>query len=96
MPLYMISYDIAEQDSAEYEPLWALLNEWKAERVLYSQWVLVSGPKSAMKLADAILAAVPLKQKDRLLVQEVTQDIGWWNLEIPDALATIVFGAARQ
>jgi CRISPR/Cas system-associated endoribonuclease Cas2 len=95
MALYMVSYDIAEQDSSEYDPLWSLLVDWKAHRVQYSQWVLVAAPGSAMRLAEIITEAVPLKDKDRLLVQEVAQDAAWLNLELPDSQAVIVFAAAR-
>jgi hypothetical protein len=50
---------------------------------------------SAMRLVEIITEAVPLKDKDRLLVQEVAQDAAWLNLELPDSQAVIVFAAAR-
>ena len=92
----MISYDIAEQNSSEYDPLWSLLVQLKAQRVLYSQWVVIATSGSATKLADTIAEAVPLKKQDRLLVQEVTQDASWINLELPDSQAVIVLAAARR
>ena len=95
MPLYMVSYDIAEQDAPEYGPLWELLIEWKAHRLLKSQWVFVSSSESATQIADLILTSVPLRVGDRLLVQEVTKNVGWWDLELADPEAIIVLNAAR-
>ncbi len=43
MALYQISYDIAEQDASEYEPLWGFLRQSGALRMLYSQWVIEGG-----------------------------------------------------
>jgi CRISPR/Cas system-associated endoribonuclease Cas2 len=83
LALYLISYDIDEKNSEEYEPLWTLLEKWKAIKVLYSEWVVVAKPNLAQKIANAILQ-LPLKDSDRLLVQEVTQDAAWWNLKISD------------
>ena len=36
MPFYLVSYDIAEKDVFEYEPLWKKLKEIGATRILYS------------------------------------------------------------
>ena len=92
----MVSYDIADQNSSEYDPLWMLLTQWKAQRVLFSQWAVIAASDSATKLAETIAETVSLKNQDRLLVQEVTQDASWINLELPDSQAVIVLAAARR
>lgn len=84
MALYLISYDIDHKHEDEYQPLWDLLEKWKAQKVLFSEWILVAKAGTATKLAEAICNAVSLKPKDRLLVQEVGQDAAWLNLMIKD------------
>lgn len=80
MALFLISYDIAEQDAFEYGPLWAKLKEIQAARILYSEWIAIGN--SASSIYNAI---APLTQKkDRLLVQEVGRDANWDKLMISD------------
>lgn len=80
MPLYLISYDIAEKDAFEYDGLWAKLRQMGAKKILYSEWV-VSG-RSATDIYDEL---APLIQgKDRLLVQGMTQEASWDKLMISD------------
>jgi hypothetical protein len=80
MPLYLISYDIAEKDAFEYGPLWAKLEELGAARILYSEWIVIGD--SASDVYDLI---APLTQKkDRLLVQEMGSDTKWDKVMISD------------
>ena len=80
MPVYLISYDIAEKDAFEYEPLWEKLKEMRATRILYSEWV-VKGDSAT----DLYAELSPLIQpKDRLLVQGITREASWDRLMISD------------
>ena len=82
MALYLISYDIADKDKDEYEALWNKLEELGAEKILYSEWVLVDSVGNATEIYNKI---APLtRQSDRLLVQEVTKDARWDKLLISD------------
>lgn len=82
MALYLISYDIAEKDAFEYEPLWEKLREIKAERILYSEWVVIADSGQSGAIYDII---APLtQQKDKILVQEVTTDAHWDKLMVSD------------
>lgn len=82
MALYVVSYDIADKDKFEYEPLWAKLKAMKATKILYSEWLIVADTGQAAKLYDSI---APLtSSSDRLLVQEVTKDATWDKLLITD------------
>ena len=80
MPLYLISYDIAEKDAFEYQPLWNRLKQIGAARILYSEWI-VKGV-SASKIYDEI--APLIQSKDRLLIQGLTQEANWDKLLISD------------
>jgi CRISPR/Cas system-associated endoribonuclease Cas2 len=80
MALYLISYDISEKNN-DYEELYALLKKWKADRILYSEWLVISN-SSAKELADEIVATI--ESGDRLLVQEMNRDAAWLNLRIKD------------
>jgi hypothetical protein len=80
MALYLISYDIAEKDAFEYEPLWAKLRSMGATKILYSEWVIEG--TSATNIYEEL---APLIQgKDRLLVQGMTQEATWDKLMISD------------
>ena len=94
MALYLISYDIAEKDKEEYEPLWALLKMMGAKKILYSEWIIAGEVNDAQKIYDKIMPN--LKQADRLLVQEVTKNAFWDKLIISDdAFANIIRAKAR-
>ena len=82
MALYLISYDIAEKDAFEYKPLWDRLKELGATRILYSEWAVKGGVGMAETLYNELCSLVQMK--DRLLVQELTQDAHWDKLLISD------------
>lgn len=84
MALYQISYDIAEEDSSEYEPLWSLLRQLGALRILYSQWIVAGGDGQSDIFYNQLRPLV--QASDRLLVQEVTKEAHWDQLLIPDDL----------
>lgn len=82
MALYLISYDIAEKDAFEYQPLWDRLEKLNAKRILYSEWVVIAEVGESSSIYSKI---APLTQKkDRLLVQELTKDAQWDKLLISD------------
>jgi hypothetical protein len=41
--LYLISYDINEEDGFDYDGLWDRLKKLGAVRILYSEWVMEDG-----------------------------------------------------
>jgi hypothetical protein len=73
MALYLISYDIADKNEFEYQPLWDLLEKLGAVRILDSQWVLPGDASRAGCIYGAV--AVLMQKEDRLLVQEITKDV---------------------
>jgi CRISPR/Cas system-associated endoribonuclease Cas2 len=93
MALYLISYDIAEKDAWEYQPLYDLLEAWGAKRILYSEWIVTNDTGQAASIYNEI---APLtQQKDRLLVQEITKDASWDKLMITDAAFNRFIESAR-
>ncbi len=80
MPLYLISYDIAEKDAWEYDALWKKLEQMGAKKILYSEWV-VRGT-SASNVYNELAPLV--QQKDRLLIQGMTNEATWDKLMISD------------
>lgn len=92
MALYLISYDINEKDAFEYEGLWAKLREIGATRILYSEWVVKGN--SSHSIYDKV--AVTIQDKDRLLVQEVTDDAIWDKLLISDSAFQKLLLSARS
>lgn len=79
---YLISYDVNEKDSWEYDDLWAELKRLGAVRVLYSEWVCSSRGRSAANIYQTLLSFV--QAKDRLLVCSISTDIAWEHLLISD------------
>jgi len=92
--LYLVSYDIAEQDKFEYKPLWGALNSIGAVRILYSEWVVVDQVGRAKAIYDSI---APLTlATDRLLVQEILVDASWDKLLISNADYQALLRHARR
>jgi hypothetical protein len=83
MALYLISYDINEKDEFDYDGLWTLLKELRAARILYSEWIINGAAGTARAIYDKI--APRTQAKDKLLVQEVTNDAVWDHLMISDS-----------
>jgi hypothetical protein len=93
MALYLISYDIAEKDKAEYGPLWAHLEEIGAVKILFSEWVVVADVGHAHSLYADIAPLVRIP--DRLLIQEILKDAAWDKLLISDADFNTLLRSAR-
>jgi hypothetical protein len=81
MALYLISYDVAEGNVEDYRPLWDLMEELGATRILYSQWV-VQRHNDAMALYNEVKRV--LRKGDGLLVNEVTRTANWEGLRVLD------------
>lgn len=93
MALYLVSYDIAEKDAFEYGPLWARLEEMKATKILYSEWLVTGEVGQASAIYHSI---APLtRSNDRLLVQEVTKDAKHDKLLISDEAFLRLLAYAR-
>lgn len=93
MALYLISYDIADKDKDEYQELWDLLERIGATKILYSEWVLADKVGKSASIYNQI--APKTRQRDRLLVQEITNDANWDKLLIPDEEFRILLRSAR-
>jgi hypothetical protein len=91
--LYLISYDINEEDGFDYDGLWDRLKKLGAVRILYSEWVMEDGIGQAGTIYHEI--APKVQEKDRLLVQEVADDAAWDKLLIPDRVFNKLLNAAR-
>lgn len=75
MPVYLISYDLVkENNSHDYEPLWARLRELKAVKTQLSAW-FADLNNTAEEVLDHLLPYVD--ENDRLLVIEVTKKPAW-------------------
>jgi hypothetical protein len=68
MPLYLVSYDVAEKHAREYKALWDYFDSLGSLKVLYSEYA-VPFSKTALELAK--LVNVHLKKGDHLLVTEM-------------------------
>jgi hypothetical protein len=88
--LYLISYDINEKDSFEYEGLWV---EARGTRGGADSLLRVGNEERRRQGGRAI---APLTQKkDRLLVQEITNDAVWDKLLITDGAFQSLITNAR-
>jgi hypothetical protein len=83
MALYLISYDIADKDKAEYQSLWDALGNMEATKILYSEWVVPGDPGTAADIYESLSPLI--RESDRLLVQELAANAAWDKLLISDA-----------
>lgn len=84
MPLYLVSYQIAEHDLRDYQPLWDFFKSRRAQPLLRSQWIIPEagfGPEE--RLYNSILPL--LHADDGLLITEITRGAHGNNLRITDA-----------
>jgi hypothetical protein len=93
MALYLVSYDIASYDKAEYPKLWDTLKALGAVKILYSEWVLAAEVGNASSIYTKIAPCV--RQQDRLLIQELTNDAYWDKLLISDDAFRTLLKPAR-
>lgn len=82
MALYLISYDIKEQNRDEYPELWAELKRIQAAKILYSEWIAIGDVGQASSIYSRLSPMI--KDTDRLLVQELLKDAAWDRLLISD------------
>lgn len=80
MALYLISYDVRTKNH-DYESLTSRLKSLNAVKILFSEWLL---PSIQIGFAKTIFDDLKdrLFPSDSLLVQEVTKDSQFGNLEI--------------
>ena len=92
MALYLISYDVPEQNAADYQPLWNCLEELGATRILWSQWVVMStNPVALFDMLKALLGST-----DGLVVQEITREsFNYQNLRISETEMSLLLKGAR-
>jgi len=82
MAPFLISYDINEKDTFEYQPLWDKLKALGAVRILFSEWVILIQPSQYVSLYNERSSII--QAKDRLLVQELGRSCAWEKLLISD------------
>jgi len=75
MAVFLLSYDIAEEDSDEYQPLWDSLKELGGVKTLLSEWYLDLN-NTQDQVYDHFVSFID-KKKDRLLVIRVTERPSW-------------------
>jgi hypothetical protein len=92
MALYLISYDLHAAPEAQYVQLAATLREWRARKVLQSQWLIIS-TSPALTIVNALTPLVTAK--DRILVTEITKQSAWRGTLITDADLRAWFTHAR-
>jgi CRISPR-associated endonuclease Cas2 len=78
--LYLVSYDLTAP-GRDYRSLGDRLQQLRAERVLNSQWFVISSA-TALDLTRELLQFVD--RTDRVLVTEITQQSAWRTLLMPD------------
>lgn len=68
MALYLISYDL-RQKGQDYSDLKALLEQWKAKRILQSVWMLKNPDMKAVEMKEALIGKKgPLDSNDGVIV----------------------------
>jgi CRISPR/Cas system-associated endoribonuclease Cas2 len=90
MALYLVSYDL-DKPGQDYTDLIKRLQEFKAVRVLYSEWFL-SHTATAAQLRDDLLRF--MDGNDRILVTELKNSAAWQNLMIENATVLAWFKTA--
>lgn len=84
MATYLLSYDLDKPGDQNYTRLESRLLELGAKRVLFSQWVLLSGQDTITLEKDFLTYINP--STDSLLVVQITAAQTSWNkLRISDA-----------
>jgi CRISPR-associated endonuclease Cas2 len=89
--LYLVSYDLTIP-GRDYTKLSTRLSQLGAERVLESQWFVVSNA-TAMDLTQDLMQFVD--GSDRILTTELTQKAAWRTLLLSDDRAKQWFQHAR-
>ncbi len=80
MTHYVISYDLHNQRT--YQPVWNLLNQWGAAKLLESLW-LVTLDAGAGPVRDALLAVVDAD--DSIAVIELKTGSDWASIRVVPA-----------
>jgi CRISPR-associated endonuclease Cas2 len=97
MALYLVSYDIKEEDRDEYQELWDYFDELGAKRLLFSEYA-TPYDGTAFELAQKVCQH--LRPADRLLVCELFNSnndaLAWFNVRIgDDVFNKLLTGRAR-
>lgn len=78
MALYLVSYDL-DKPGQDYPDLIARLKQFGAQRVLYSEWLMVNNA-SSQAIRDDLLRF--MDSNDRLFVAELKNNAAWQRLMI--------------
>ena len=93
--LYLISYDVRNDDRAErYQDIDDFFTQAGAARLLYSAWLFVS-ELPANDIFDRVMKAPLFGENDGLVVMEVTSQTATTNVMIPVSEVTRLLASAR-
>lgn len=90
MALYYVSYDL-DQPGQNYNRIIARLQQHGAQRILFSDWLVVSN-WTAAQLRDDLWQQ--LDQNDRLFVGELKNSGAWQNLMVNNQTVVNFFNRA--
>lgn len=88
MALYWVSYDL-DKPGQDYTDLINRLRQWKATRILKSDWLLPHNNTTPAAIRDDL--AKYLDDNDRMMVAELHNNAAWQNCLIDDAAVKALF-----
>jgi hypothetical protein len=80
--LYLISFDLSDPFTNDYEPLWDFLGGSSALQILHSAWVVKGEVGQVSDLYGKIQPL--LATIDRLLIHEIFRETAYNNLGVSD------------
>jgi len=78
MPKYHVGYDL-RAPGRNYDNLYKRLADWRAVRVLKSEWIIEAGNSSAAAIRDDLVKHID--GNDGLLVVTMTGESAWQKLD---------------
>lgn len=87
MSVYLASYDLNKPEK-DYPKLLKRLEEWKATRILYSEWIIRSS-STAVQIRDDLKNYVDAN--DSLLILKLEGEAAWTKTQVAnDRLVTLL------
>ena len=91
--LYLVSYDLKRPEK-DYPALFAALSQLGAEKVLLSEWFVISDAAPDV-IVNSLTAAGGFDGNDRVLVTELRQNAAWNNTLLSTARVQEWYAHAR-
>lgn len=88
MALYWVSYDL-DKPGQDYTDLINRLRQWKATRILKSDWLLPHNNTTAATIRDDLHQY--MDDNDRIMVAELYNHAAWNNLLATDEVVKALF-----